>query len=107
VPVPDHIYQTAVKLARRTRPQEGAAPEWLKPLVSWGAGPRAVQYLILGGKARAALHGQYMVRLEDLREVAVPVLTHRIVTTFAAQSEGIDARRIVERLVDETIEGRA
>jgi MoxR-like ATPase len=62
-----------------------------------------VQYLILGGKARAALHGQYMVRLEDLREVAAPVLTHRIVTTFAAQSEGIDARRIVERLVTETI----
>jgi len=103
VPVPDHIYQTAVKLARRTRPQESVAPEWLKPLVAWGAGPRAVQYLILGGKARAALAGQYMVRLEDLREVAVPVLTHRIVTTFAAQSEGIDARKIVERLVEETI----
>ncbi|MBA3315471.1 MAG: AAA family ATPase [Planctomycetota bacterium] len=107
VPVPDHIYQTAVKLARRTRPQEGVAPEWLKPLVAWGAGPRAVQYLILGGKARAALQGQYMVRLEDLRDVAVPVLTHRIVTTFAAQSEGIDARKIVERLVEETLGDRA
>jgi MoxR-like ATPase len=103
LPVPDHIYQTAVKLVRKTRPLESAAPDWLRPLVAWGAGPRAVQYLVLGGKARAALQGQYMVRLEDLKEVAVPVLTHRIITTFAAQSEGIDARRIVERLVEETV----
>ncbi len=107
VPVPDHIYQAAVKLVRRTRPRDAASPDWLKPLVSWGAGPRAVQYLILGGKARAALHGQYMVRLEDLVEVAAPVLMHRLVTSFAAQSEGIDARRIVERLVAETIKDRA
>ena len=78
------------------------APAWLKPLVSWGAGPRAVQYLILGAKARAALLGSYMVRLEDVQEVAVPVLTHRIITTFAAQAEGIDAKQIVRRLVEET-----
>ena len=106
VPVPDHIYQFAVALTRKTRPQEDAAPAWLKPLVSWGAGPRAVQYLILGGKTRAALHGHYMVRLEDIQEVAAPVLTHRMITTFAAQSEGIDARKIVERLVSETMEAR-
>jgi MoxR-like ATPase len=106
VPVPDHIYQFAAKLVRKTRPQEKAAPDWLRPLVSWGAGPRAVQYLILGGKTRAALHGQYMVRLEDIQEVAAPVLTHRLVTTFAAQSEGIDAREIVRRLVAETLEDR-
>lgn len=104
VPVPDHIYQFAVRLVRMTRPQEDAAPEWLKPLVSWGAGPRAVQYLILGGKTRAALNGQYMVRLEDIQAVAEPVLTHRMITTFAAQSEGVDARQIVSRLVDETIQ---
>ena len=102
IPVPEHIYQYAVRLVRQTRPQEGTAPEWLKPLVSWGAGPRAIQYLILGGKTRAALHGQYMVRLEDIQAVAEPVLTHRMITTFAAQSEGIDARRIVRRLVEET-----
>ena len=106
VPVPDHIYQFAVRLVRKTRPREDVSPEWLRPLVSWGAGPRAVQYLILGGKTRAALHGQYMVRLEDLQEVAAPVLTHRLVTTFAAQSEGIDAGRIVERLVAETLADR-
>jgi MoxR-like ATPase len=61
-----------------------------------------VQNLILGAKARAALLGSYMVRLEDLQEVAAPVLTHRIITTFTAQSEGIDARKIVRRLMEET-----
>ncbi len=102
VPVPEHIYQYAVRLVRKTRPQEDAAPDWLKPLISWGAGPRAIQFLILGGKTRAALSGQYMVRLEDIQAVAEPVLTHRLITTFAAQSEGIDARQIVKRLVEET-----
>ncbi len=102
VPVPEHIYAYAAKLARKTRPQNPTAPAWLKPLVSWGAGPRAVQYLILGAKARAALQGSYMVRLEDVQEVAVPVLTHRLITTFAAQAEGIDAKTIVKRLVQDT-----
>jgi MoxR-like ATPase len=103
VPVPDHIYQFAAKLVRQTRPQGTTAPDWLKPLVSWGAGPRAVQYLILGAKSRAALTGGYMVRLEDILAVAAPVLTHRVLTTFTAQAEGIDARRIVERLVAEAL----
>ena len=103
VPVPDHIYEFAARLVRRTRPQGVAAPEWLRPLVAWGAGPRAVQYLILGAKSRAALNGGYMVRLEDVAAVAAPVLTHRVLTTFAAQAEGIDSRRIVERLVAEAI----
>ncbi len=87
---------------RRTRPGAGEAPEWLDRLVSWGAGPRAVQYLILGAKSRAALQGSYMVRLEDVQQVAAPVLTHRIITTFAAQAEGIDAGQIVRRLIEET-----
>jgi MoxR-like ATPase len=102
VPVPDHIYAYAAKLVRKTRPQGSTAPAWLKPLVSWGAGPRAVQCLILGAKARAALMGSYMVRLEDIQQVAEPVLTHRIITTFAAQAEGVDAKQIVRRLVAET-----
>jgi MoxR-like ATPase len=102
VPVPDHIYSYAARLVRKTRPGGSTAPSWLKPLVSWGAGPRAVQYLILGAKARAALLGSYMVRLEDVQEAALPVLTHRIITTFAAQAEGIDAKKIVRRLVEET-----
>jgi MoxR-like ATPase len=102
VPVPDHIYSYAARLVRKTRPNGSTAPAWLKPLVAWGAGPRAVQNLILGAKARAALSGSYMVRLEDLQEVASPVLTHRIITTFTAQSEGIDSRKIVRRLIEET-----
>ncbi|MFN9370055.1 MAG: AAA family ATPase [Planctomycetia bacterium] len=103
VPVPDHIYQFAAKLVRKTRPRGETAPAWLKPLVSWGAGPRAVQNLILGAKSRAALSGSYMVRLEDIESVATPVLTHRLITTFAAQAEGIDAKQIVGRLVKETV----
>ncbi len=103
VPVPDHIYQFAARLVRKTRPRGETAPAWLKPLVSWGAGPRAVQNLILAAKSRAALSGSYMVRLEDIEAVAAPVLTHRLITTFAAQAEGIDAKQIVSRLVKETV----
>ena len=101
VPVPDHIYTYAAKLVRKTRPQGETAPAWMKSYVSWGAGPRAVQNLILGAKSRAALQGSYMVRLEDVQAVAKPVLVHRIITTFAAQAEGVSAKQIVQRLVDE------
>ena len=101
VPVPTHIYEFAVDLVRRTRPNTDEAPDWIKPLVSWGAGPRAVQYLILGGKSRAALTGSYMVRLEDILAVAEPVLGHRVLTTFGAESEGIKSTDIVKRLVKE------
>jgi MoxR-like ATPase len=106
VPVPDHIYSFAAKLVRKTRPKGTTAPAWMKPLVAWGAGPRAVQYLILGAKARAALHGSYMVRLEDVLEVAVPVLTHRVITTFAAQAEGLDAKQIIGKLISDAVEER-
>ena len=104
VPVPEHIYEFAVDLARSTRPKSDAAPDWLKPLVAWGAGPRAVQYLILGAKARAALSGSYMARLEDVTAVANPVLSHRVITSFAAESENITSQDIVERLVEELSE---
>ena len=101
VPVPEHIYEFAADLARKTRPKSVDAPDWLKNLVGWGAGPRAVQYLILGAKTRAALKGSYMVRLEDVLEVAEPVLAHRVITTFAAEAEGITSRDVVQRLVNE------
>ena len=101
VPVPQHIYEFAVDLVRRTRPKLTESPDWLKPLVSWGAGPRAVQYMILGAKSRAALTGSYMVRLEDIMAVAEPVLTHRVLTTFNAESEGITSNDIIDRLVKE------
>jgi MoxR-like ATPase len=101
VPVPDHLYEFAVDLTRRTRPGAKDAPGWLKPLVSWGAGPRAAQYLVLGAKARAALHGSYVVRMEDIVQVADPVMRHRLVTTFTAQSEGVTSRDLTKRLLDE------
>jgi MoxR-like ATPase len=104
VPVPEHIYEYAARLVRKTRPQDRTAPAWLKPLVAWGAGPRAVQNLILGGRARAALLGSYMVRLEDIQEVAAPVLTHRLITTFAAQAEGLTSKDIVRRLLEEAVD---
>lgn len=99
VPVPEHLYEFAAKLVRQTRPDGGSAPDWLIPLVAWGAGPRAVQSLILGAKSRAALHGSYMVRMEDVLAVAPSVLAHRLVLTFAAQTERVSAREIVGRLV--------
>ncbi len=104
VPVPDHIYTYAARLVRKTRPDGASAPSWLKPLIAWGAGPRAVQNLILGAKARAALQGSYMVRMEDVQHVAPAVLVHRIITTFAAQAERVSAHTIVARLIQESID---
>jgi len=101
VPVPDHIYDLAVDLVRATRPASGEAPDFCQKFVSWGAGPRAVQYLIRGAKARAVLHGSYLVRQEDLEAVAHPVLRHRIITNFQAQAEGTGSTVIVDRLLDQ------
>ncbi len=101
VPVPDHIYDYAVKIVRRTRPGSKDAPSWIKEYVGWGAGPRAVQYLVLGAKARAALRGAYMASLEDIEAVASPVLTHRVITNFAAESQGMTSKKVVARLVEE------
>lgn len=99
VPVPDHIYDTAVEMVRQTRPNTDEAPSFVKQWVTWGAGPRAIQYLIRGAKARAVLQGSYMTRLEDLEAVAEPVLAHRILTNFQAQAEGTTSRSVIEQLV--------
>jgi MoxR-like ATPase len=101
VPVPDHAYDFAVSLVRRSRPTLETAPDWIKNWVSWGAGPRAVQYLVIGAKARAALMGSYLVRQEDVEAVAGPVLGHRVLTNFHAESEGVTSRDIVRRLIEE------
>src|SRR5581483_12137784 len=89
----------AADLVRATRPRDAAAPKFVKELLSWGAGPRASQYLILGGKARAILHGRLHVTTEDIREVAYPVLRHRLVTTFNADAEGVTTDDIIDRLI--------
>ena len=101
VPVPEHLYEYAVSIVRKTRPGTPEAPAWIKDYVAWGAGPRAVQYLVLGAKSRAALRGSYMASLEDLEAVAVPVLGHRVITNFAAESQGMTSKKVVERLIAE------
>ena len=98
VPVTEHVVRYAVRLARATR--AGAdAPEFVKQWVSWGAGPRASQYLVLGAKARAVLHGRFTPGIEDVRAVAPSVLRHRVVTNFTAEAEGIKPDRIIADLV--------
>jgi MoxR-like ATPase len=99
IPVADHIARYALRLARLTRSSEGDAPEFVRQYVRWGAGPRASQYLVLGAKARAALQGRTFVRHEDIREVAPPVLRHRIKTNFTADAEGVTPDEIVRRLI--------
>jgi MoxR-like ATPase len=104
VPVPDHVYEYVVKLVRKCRPTGGESPEWVKKWVMWGPGPRAVQYLVLGAKARAVLKGSYLARLEDVHAVAEPVLAHRILVNFHAESEGIDSLEIIKRIIADTAE---
>jgi MoxR-like ATPase len=100
VVIGDHVFNYAADLVRATRPKETGVPKWVPELVSWGAGPRASQYLILGGKARAVLHGRVHVTTEDVRAVAYPVLRHRLLTTFHADAEGITTDEIIKRLIE-------
>ena len=96
--------QYVTRLVRATRPGDDRTPQFVKDLVDWGAGPRAGQYLIQGGKAIAAMDGRPSVTLADVRRVAVPVLRHRLSTNFQAQAEGVDSVSVVERLVAEVPE---
>ena len=102
VPVTDHVVNYALALVRQTRIHEPGAPEFINEWLSWGAGPRAVQMLLLGGKARALLYGRGHVSTDDVAALANPVLRHRIVTNFSADSEGITPDKVVDRLVKET-----
>ncbi|MGJ8632933.1 MAG: AAA family ATPase [Luteolibacter sp.] len=101
VPVPDHLYDYAVDIVRKTRPAQPESPQWVKDTIGWGAGPRAVQYLILGAKARAALRGNYMASLEDIEAIAPAVLNHRVITNFAAESQGMTSKKIIQKLITE------
>ena len=100
VPVADHVIRYAMQFSRLTRREKGEAPDFIKNYVSWGAGPRASQFLILGAKARAMLHGRAYVSTEDVRAVAKPVLRHRIITNFTAEAEGIKPDDIIRRLIE-------
>jgi MoxR-like ATPase len=99
VVVADHVFAYAADLVRATRPREPGVPKFVPDLVAWGAGPRASQYLILGGKARALLHGRLHVTTDDIKAVAYPVLRHRLVTTFNADAEGVTTDAIIRRLL--------
>lgn len=99
VPIAEHAMRYAVRLARLTRRGKEDVPDFIRDYVSWGAGPRASQYLVLAAKARAVLHGRYHVAIEDIRAVSGPVLRHRIVTNFNAEAEGIKPDEIIQRLI--------
>ncbi len=101
VPVADHVIRYALQLTRLTRRGQSDCPKFVDDFVSWGAGPRASQYLILAGKARALLKGRHHVSVEDIRAVALPVLRHRIVTNFNAEAEGVKSETIVQRLLEQ------
>ena len=98
VPVPDNVYEYAVNLVSKTRPNTERAHEWADKYLSWGAGPRASQYLIIGAKANALMSGKFSPDIEDVKKVALPVLRHRLVRNYTAQAEGIGIEEIISKL---------
>jgi MoxR-like ATPase len=100
VPISEYVVKYVSTLVRASRPKDRTAPDFVKKMVDWGAGPRAGQCLIWGAKAFAAMDGRYTVSIEDVRHVAVPAMRHRIACNFAAQAEGIDSVGIVKRLLE-------
>lgn len=102
VPVSDHVIRFALSLVRQTRIGAPGIPDFVSKNIAWGAGPRAVQFLILGGKARALLHGRTHVSTEDIQALAKPVLRHRIVVNFAAESDGVTSDDVIQQLIDAT-----
>jgi MoxR-like ATPase len=107
VPVADHVVRYAMRLVRLTRPHNSDVPQFVRDYVSWGAGPRASQYLVLGAKARAVLNGRFHAGTDDVRAVAYPVLRHRIVTNFNAEAEGVKTDELIRRLIDAVGDGDA
>ncbi len=100
IPVPDHVARYALQLVRATRPGDAASPQIVRDFVEWGAGPRAGQYLVLAAKARAAIQGRTHASLSDVREIAFPVLRHRVILNFNAEVEGIRPDDLIRRLLD-------
>ena len=100
VPVSDHVLEYAIRLVRGSRPADSSAPDFIKKWISWGAGPRASQFLILGGKARALLDGRYAATCNDVRAIAKPILQHRIITNFNAEAEGKTSLHVIDQLLD-------
>jgi MoxR-like ATPase len=101
VAVSEYIVKYVARLVRATRPKDDAAPKFVRDLVDWGAGPRAGQFLILGGKSLAAMEGRFSVAIDDIKKIAVPVLRHRLSTNFQAQAESLTTEDIILRLLKE------
>jgi MoxR-like ATPase len=99
VPVGDYVRDYVLRLVRATRPKDPTAPDLVKKMVDWGAGPRAGIFLIMGGKAMAAMDGRFSVAIDDIKKVAIPVLRHRISTNFQAQAEGKTSEDVIEDLL--------
>ncbi len=102
VPVTDHVIRYTLSLVRQTRVGEEGTPDFVEDQLSWGAGPRSVQFLIVGAKARALLHGRSHVSVEDIQALAAPVLRHRLVVNFAAESEGVTPDDVIQKLIEVT-----
>ncbi|MDA7493347.1 MoxR family ATPase [Akkermansiaceae bacterium] len=101
IPVSEHVFEYAAALVRATRPNEKDAPDFVKKLMAWGAGPRASLNLIIAGKARAALRGRCHVSIEDIQALSLPILRHRIIPNFAARSEGETSDTLIAKLIEE------
>src|SRR5207249_584995 len=104
VPVGDYVIEFVARLVRATRPTDPTAPEFVRKMVDWGAGPRAGQFLLQGGQAMAALDGRFSVAIDDIKKVAAPVLRHRIGTNFQAQAEGKTSEDLVALLLQHVSE---
>lgn len=102
VPVADNVIEFAVKISNLTRPVNGSSPKYIKDWITWGAGPRASQYLILAAKTRSVIQGRFTPNIDDVRFAMLPVLRHRIITNFSAEAEGITAVDVIKKIVEET-----
>ncbi len=107
IAVAEHVFDYARRIVRASRPGDPSAPDFVKRYVSWGAGPRASLGLILAGKARAALMGRPCVTVEDVTAVAAPVLRHRLILNFEAQSENLSPDELIKRLMEHEVPQRA
>jgi MoxR-like ATPase len=101
VPVADNVIEFAVKISNLTRPMNGTSPKYIKDWVTWGAGPRASQYLVLAAKTKAVIDGRFTPNIDDIKSAMLPVLRHRIITNFSAEAEGISSVDVIKKLLDE------
>ncbi|MFZ2323315.1 MAG: MoxR family ATPase [Ignavibacteriaceae bacterium] len=102
VPVADNVIEFAVKISNMTRPNNGKSPKYVKDWITWGAGPRASQYLVLAAKTRAVMQGRYSPNIDDIKFAMLPVLRHRIITNFSAEAEGISSVDVIKKIEEET-----